>query len=100
MEKESESNFRGVRPVSNSVGPVRFARVEEDAREQEREELMRKMNGGGNMNNASGDVTLNMGSSYDAEASAGMSMRRSIDGGRFVRLGANIWEVYTNKKID
>ena len=39
--------------------------------------LMRKMNGGGNMNNASGDVTLNMGSSYDAEASAGMSMRRS-----------------------
>ena len=45
--------------------------------EQEREELMRKMNGGGNMNNASGDVTLNMGSSYDAEASAGMSMRRS-----------------------
>ena len=32
VEKESESNFRGVRPVSNSVGPVRFARVEEDAR--------------------------------------------------------------------
>ena len=29
------------------------------------------------MNNAGGDVTLNMGSSYDAEASAGMSMRRS-----------------------
>ena len=45
--------------------------------EQEREELLRRMNGGGNMNNGSGDVTLNMGSSYDAEASAGMSMRRS-----------------------
>ena len=45
--------------------------------EQEREELLRRMNGGGNMNDGSGDVTLNMGSSYDAEASAGMSMRRS-----------------------
>ena len=45
--------------------------------EQEREELMRRISGGGNMNNGGGDVTLNMGSSYDAEASAGMSMRRS-----------------------
>ena len=32
VEKESESNFRGVRPVSSSVGPVRFARIEENAR--------------------------------------------------------------------
>ena len=45
--------------------------------EQEREELMRRISGGGNMNSGGGDVTLNMGSSYDAEASTGMSMRRS-----------------------
>ena len=38
---------------------------------------MRRISGGGNMNNGGGDVTLNMGSSYDAEASTGMSMRRS-----------------------
>jgi len=46
---------------------------------QEREELMRRMNGNGNMmnNNNNGEVTLNMGTSYDAEASAGISMRRS-----------------------